>query len=89
MNDGTMSGTVRVWVENEGDASERRIYLLVSGLPGWVLGMLRDAAPLRGSGSSYECDRADKSGPSAVQFRADRAFVAAAVPCASNPPEAP
>lgn len=75
--DASMIGEVKVWVSSEGDNSERRIYVSITGLPGWVLGMLRDAAPLRNSGSTYDSSRIDKSGPTSVQLRADRVFIAA------------
>lgn len=75
MSDYKMTGRVEVWLSTEGEAGARRLAVSVSGLPGWVLGMLRDSAPLTNSGSTYSLDAPDKTGPHNVTLRGARLFV--------------
>lgn len=76
MSDETLVGRAEVRIENIGDKGERHIYLALSGLPGWLLGMVRDAGPLTIAASTYA---GGSPGPTTVQFHAERVFVVAPV----------
>ena len=77
MSNGILTGYVEVRLENHGANNERHIHLSISGLPGWLLGMIRDAGPLTMSGCGGTMDHPDKTGPQHVSFHAERVFVSA------------